>query len=235
MTYFRCSRSSRSHGRFRSSSVSCSPGSPELLDDVQRRHRSEHPGRTGRHVQDLIDSAINARSTVGLIGSLTAVYAGLAWMSNLRDALTAMWDYARDKPNFVIVKLKDGAALLGLALAMAVSLGLSAVSSGPIMRRVVEFFNLRDIVGIGVVLRIAALLFSIAATAAVFTWVIARLPREPVAFPQRDLRRNARRNRIRASQAGRLALPREGAWSVLPVSRSVRSSACSCSPISPRA
>ena len=68
--------------------------------------------------------------------------AALAWMANLRDALTAMWDYARDKPNFVIVKLKDGAALLGLALAMVVSLGLSAVSSGPIMRRVVEVLNL---------------------------------------------------------------------------------------------
>jgi len=157
-------------------------GRPELLDDVRDIIAQNIPGELGDTVQNLIDSAINARGTVGVIGSLTAVYAGLAWMANLRDALTAMWDYARDKPNFVIVKLKDGAALLGLALAMVVSLGLSAVSSGPIMRRVVEVLNLQNIVGIGVALRIAALLFSIAATAAVFTWVIARLPREPVAF-----------------------------------------------------
>lgn len=157
-------------------------GRPELLDDLRDVITQNIPGELGATVQELIDSAIDARGAVGIIGLLTASYAGLGWMANLRDALTAMWDHPRDKPNFVVVKLKDGAALLGLGLAMAVSLGLSAVSSGPIMHRVVEFLNLENIVGIGVGLRIAALIISVLATTAVFTWVIARLPREPVAF-----------------------------------------------------
>lgn len=157
-------------------------GRPELLDDVRDAIAQNIPGELGGTVQDLIDSAIDARGAVGIIGLLTASYAGLGWMANLRDALTAMWDHQRDRPNFVIVKLKDGAALLGLGAAMAVSLGLSAVSSGPIMQHVVAFLNLENVVGIGVGLRIAALIIAILATTAVFTWVIARLPREPVAF-----------------------------------------------------
>ena len=117
-----------------------------------------------------------------VIGLLTASYAGLGWMANLRDGLTAMWDHPRDKGNFVVSKLRDGASLLGLGLAMLVSLALSALSSGPIMSRLVELLNMENLIGIGVALRIAALVFALGATWAVFTWVIARLPREPVTF-----------------------------------------------------
>lgn len=157
-------------------------GRPELLDELRDGIAQNIPGELGGTVQQLIDSAIDSRGAVGLVGLFTASYAGLGWMANLRDALTAMWDHPREKGNFVVVKFRDGGALLGLGAAMIVSLGLSALSTGPIMRRIVEFLNVENLFGIGVALRIAALVVAVLATSAVFTWVIARLPREPVTF-----------------------------------------------------
>ncbi|AYA27233.1 membrane protein [Rhodococcus rhodochrous J3] len=157
-------------------------GRPELLDQIRQIISENIPGQLGGTVQSLIDSAIESRGAVGLIGLLTASYAGLGWITNLREALTAMWEHPRDKGNFFVVKLRDGGALVSLGLAMTVSLGLSALSSGPIARRIVELLNMENLVGIGVVLRILALITATAATALVFTWVIARLPREPVPF-----------------------------------------------------
>lgn len=157
-------------------------GRPELMDQLREVIADNIPGQLGDTVQDLIDSAIDSRGAVGIIGLLTASYAGLGWMANLRDALTAMWDHPRGKGNFVVVKLRDTGALLSLGSAMVLSLGLSALSSGPVTRRIVEWFNMENLIGIGVALRIVALVFSVAATSVVFTWVIARLPREPVTF-----------------------------------------------------
>lgn len=157
-------------------------GRPELLDQIQQVIADNIPGELGGTVQGLIDSAIESRGAVGLIGLLTASYAGLGWITNLREALTAMWEHSRAKGNFFVVKLRDGGALLSLGLAMAVSLGLSAISSGPIAQRLVELLNMENLVGIGVGLRVLALVMAIAATSLVFTWVIARLPREPVTF-----------------------------------------------------
>ncbi|MEE2034162.1 inner membrane protein YhjD [Rhodococcus chondri] len=157
-------------------------GRPELLDELRDGIAQNIPGELGVTVQQLIDSAIDSRGAVGIVGLFTASYAGLSWMANLRDALTAMWDHPREKGNFAVAKLRDGGALLGLGAAMIVSLGLSAISSGSLMRRIVERLGLENLLGIGVALRIAALAIAVLGTSAVFTWVIARLPREPVTF-----------------------------------------------------
>lgn len=157
-------------------------GRPEWLDEIRDAIAENLPGELGGTVQDLIDSAIESRGAVGIIGLLTASYAGLGWMANLRDALTAMWDHARPKANFIVMKFRDAGALVSLGLAMIVSLGLSALSSGPVMQRIVELFHMENLVGVGVVLRLVALVVAVIATSAVFTWVIARLPREPVTF-----------------------------------------------------
>jgi len=157
-------------------------GRPELLDDIRSIIEENIPGELGGTVEDLIDSAIQSRGAVGVIGLLTAAYAGLGWISNLRDALTAMWDHPRPKGNFAVVKLRDAGALLSLGLAMAVSLGLSALSSGSVAPRIVRLLGMENLVGVGVGLRVLALVVAVLATTIVFTWVIARLPREPVTF-----------------------------------------------------
>lgn len=122
-------------------------GQPELLQDLQDSITKNVPGSLGDTLNTVIDSAIASRASVGVLGLLGAAYAGLGWMANLRDALTAMWESQRESKGFVRTKLGDAAALLGLGLAMVVSLGSSALSSGPVARTVVEVLNLDDVPG----------------------------------------------------------------------------------------
>ncbi|MFC9514149.1 inner membrane protein YhjD [Nocardiaceae bacterium NPDC056970] len=155
-------------------------GHPEWLTEIQDQVSKNMPGGLGETVNGLIDSAISARTGVGVLGLLGAAYAGIGWITNLRDALTVMWEHTHEAGNFVITKLKDFGALLGLGAAMLVTFGLSALSNGPVARQVVEWLGAENITGVGVVLRIASFVIGLLATWALLTWVIARMPREPV-------------------------------------------------------
>ena len=88
------------------SSPSCSPRS-------RCRSRSNVSGDLGQQLVNLMDSAIESRTSVGVIGLATAAWAGLGWMANLREALSQMWGQTRgEPPGFVRTKLSDLVALL---------------------------------------------------------------------------------------------------------------------------
>ena len=153
-----------------------------LLGEIRDRVSDAIPGSMGGSVTELIDSAIESRATVGLIGLVTALFAGLGWMGNLRAALTEQWEQQSPTSNFVVTKVHDLGALVGLGLAMLVSLGISAVGSGSIGKRVIRWLGLDGVVGMGTLLTVVTILVGIGASWAVFVWVIARLPRESVAL-----------------------------------------------------
>jgi len=155
-------------------------GHPEWLVEIRDQVSQNMPGGLGDTVNDLIDAAISARTSVGVFGLLGAVYAGLGWITNLRDALTAMWEHTHQAGNFVVTKAKDFGALLGLGVAMLVTFGLSALSNGPVAGWVVERLGAEHLTGVGVLLRIVSFAIGLLATWALLSWVIARLPREPV-------------------------------------------------------
>lgn len=157
-------------------------GHPEYLQSIQEQITKNVPGSMGDTINTLIESAINSRAGVGVVGLLGAAYAGLGWMANVREALTAMWESTHESKGFVRTKLGDAGALVGLALALILSLGMSALSSGPVIRQVLKLLNLENITGVGVGIRIVSIALSMVASWAVFAWVISRLPREPVAF-----------------------------------------------------
>ena len=50
------------------------------------------------------------------------------------------------------------------------------------MKQVLEWLGLQDLPGMGVVLRVASLLISLLVSWLLFTWMIARLPRESISF-----------------------------------------------------
>lgn len=153
---------------------------PEWLAEIRTQISENIPGTFGETVNSLIETAIESRASVGIIGLLGALYAGLGWIANLREALTAMWESQHEKGGFLATKAKDFAALLGLGAALVLSLGLSALNGGGIMRRILELVGLDTVPGVGVALRIFSIVLAVAATWALFTWVISRLPREPV-------------------------------------------------------
>jgi membrane protein len=156
---------------------------PDLLAHIEERIKSAVSGDVGAQLVELMQSAIKSRTSVGLIGLATAAWAGLGWMANLREALSQMWGLMRqDTKGFVRTKLSDGLAIGGFFLAIVLTVALSALSSKGLARRAVEWVGLQDVPGIGVLLRVITLAMSLVVSWLLFTWIIARLPREPVSL-----------------------------------------------------
>ncbi|ETA66276.1 YhjD/YihY/BrkB family envelope integrity protein [Haloechinothrix halophila] len=139
--------------------------------------RSVPPG-LNELVTDIVETATESAGGLGIIGLAIALYAGIGWMTNLRDALTAQWGQEKKQIPIVTRTLNDFAALLGLGLALLVSFALAAAGSG----LGAKLLELADLEGQPwtALLRGTTILLSLAANMLVFLWVIARLPREKV-------------------------------------------------------
>jgi len=156
---------------------------PELLADVQDRIKSTVSGDAGTQLVELMESAIASRTSVGIIGLATAAWAGLGWMANLREALSQMWGLMRsESKGFLRTKLSDLTAIVGLFTALALTVALTALSNKGPMRTVLEWLGLQDVPGVGLGLRVLSLVVSVLITWLLFTWIIARLPRESVSL-----------------------------------------------------
>ncbi|MGW0162648.1 inner membrane protein YhjD [Mycobacterium sp. NPDC003323] len=155
---------------------------PDLMVEVEDRIRSAVSGDLGAQLVELMDSAIESRGTVGIIGLATAAWAGLGWMNNLREALSQMWEQRHEPAGFVATKLSDLAALVSAFVALMLTIGLTALSKQSAMTTVLGWFGLRDVPGLGVGLQVASWFVAILISWMLFTWIIARLPRESVSF-----------------------------------------------------
>jgi membrane protein len=154
-------------------------GNAALLEEMRNGITESVPSGLNTIITNLVDAAIKNRSTVGIVGLLAALYSGLGWMSNLRDALTAQWGQEHKQRPFVSTTIKDLLALLGLGLALGVSFGLSAAGGG-LGSWLLGLVGLDDDAWALFLLRLATIVLSLAANWLVFLWVLSRLPRERV-------------------------------------------------------
>jgi membrane protein len=154
-------------------------GNDTLLTEMKEGITDAVPSGLAEMINDIVDKAIESRGTVGVIGLLAALYSGLGWMSNLRDALTAQWGQENKQRPFLSTMVKDLLALLGLGLALGVSFGLSAVGGG-LGSWLLNLVGLDDDAWALFLLRLATIVLSLAANWLVFLWVLSRLPRERV-------------------------------------------------------
>jgi membrane protein len=155
---------------------------PELLADVETRIHHAVDGDLGKTLVTLMESAINSRGTVGMIGLATAAWAGLGWMANLRKALTEMWEQQSEPAGFVRSKLSDLVALISTFVALAVTIALTVLGDPALMTTVIGWLGLGHMPGLGDMLGIASLVVSFLVAWMLFTWIIARLPRESVSL-----------------------------------------------------
>ena len=156
---------------------------PDLLGQLEAKIRSAISGDLGQQLVQLMDSAIDSRGTVGIIGLATAAWAGLGWMANLREALSQMWGLFREEtPGFLRTKLSDLLALVSAFVAIVVTVALSALGNSSVMENVLMWLGFPDSPVLGALLRAASIAMSIVVSWLLFTWMIARLPRESVSF-----------------------------------------------------
>jgi membrane protein len=155
---------------------------PELLAEIEDRIRTSVSGKFGRQLIKVMNSAIASRGSVGLIGLVGSVWAGLGWMANLREALSAMWAERVTSSGFVRTKLSDLAAMVSAFAAIAATIALTALADAAPMAKVLDWLGLHYAFALDIVLRGLSLAMSLLVSWLLFTWMIARLPREPVSF-----------------------------------------------------
>ena len=156
---------------------------PDVLADIERRIKTTVAGDFGHQLVKLMDAAINSRTSLGIVGLVVALWAGLGWMANLRQALTMMWGEHQPKGrNYFVTKLSDLITLLSAFLAIVLTISLTALGDPGVMRHVLGWIGIHELPGLGWGLRLASILVAFAISWLLFTWMIARLPRQSLSF-----------------------------------------------------
>lgn len=156
---------------------------PQLLGTIDDRIRSQVSGPLGDQLLDLMNSAIDARTSVGVIGLATAIWAGLGWISHLRRALTEMWGEQRiGSPGFVRNKLSDLLALLGSFAVTMLTIGLTTFGHAAPLAAVLKWLGIPRLSVFDWLFWLISIVVSTAVSWLLFTWMIARLPREKVSL-----------------------------------------------------
>ena len=155
---------------------------PGAVDRLKDEITGAWPGALGDTLNSVINQAISSAATVGFFGLLVALYSGIGWMTNLRDALSEQWGHVPIPPPPIVKRvLFDLAALLGLGLALAVTFAVTGLLSG-FAGTVLAFLGLAQRPGAEALLTLLGVLIGLAANWLIFVWVLARLPRERVAL-----------------------------------------------------
>jgi membrane protein len=103
-------------------------------------------------------------------------------MANLRTALSEMWRQGEGSQGYIRTKFSDLAAIVSSFVAILATLALSALADAAPMGKVLGWMGIHNAPVLDAVLRGVSILVSVLLSWLVFTWLIGRLPREPVSF-----------------------------------------------------
>jgi membrane protein len=134
---------------------------PDVLTGIDNKVRAAVPGALGQQLLDLMNSAIDA---------------------NLRTALSEMWRQGEGSKGYIRTKFSDLAAIVSSFVAILATLALSALADAAPMGRVLGWLGIHNAPVLDAILRGVSMLVSVLLSWLVFSWMIARLPREPVSF-----------------------------------------------------
>jgi membrane protein len=156
---------------------------PHLLSTIDDHIRAQVSGSLGQQLQELMNSAIDARASVGIIGLVTAVWAGLGWISHLRQALTEMWWERRiESPGFLHNKFSDFLAMLGTFAVILVTIAITTLGHEAPMAAALKWAGIPKLPVFDGLFWIFSTLVATLVSWLLFTWMIARLPREKVSL-----------------------------------------------------
>jgi membrane protein len=158
---------------------------PDLLAELENAIATAVPSDA---LHPIIDAAIDQRNSIGTIGLIGALWSGVWWMSNLREAVSAQWELPAPNPAALQRLLYDLRALVGLGAALAVTLSFTVLGAG-LAEVVLGWLDAPDDGLTRTLLRVVGILLGVAANWLIFAWAITRLPRTDVAL--RGVRRAA--------------------------------------------
>ncbi len=155
---------------------------PTLLQDIFNKILENVSDPTlATTLKSTISTAVQQRTAVGLVGLLVALYSGINWMGNLREAVRAQsrdkWERnPQDNEKFWVKYLRDFISLIGLLVALIVTLSITSIA-GSAQDTIIHFLRLDGIEWLKPVWYLVGLSISIFANYLLFFWIFWRLPR----------------------------------------------------------
>jgi membrane protein len=157
---------------------------PTLLDDLRDAITAAVPGALSDAVIPFIDEAVAQRNAVAGLGLLAALWSGIWWTSNLREAVSAQWALPAVRPTSVARFWHDLRVLVILGVTLLGSISVSVLATGALDVVLVRF-GLAD-GGVGALVPpAAAAVLGLGTGFLVFFWILTRLPR--AAVPRRGV------------------------------------------------
>ena len=161
---------------------------PTLLDDLHEAITDAVPGALSDAVIPFLDEAVAQRNAVAGLGLLAALWSGIWWTSNLREAVSAQWALPALRPTSVARFWHDLRVLVVLGVTLLGSISVSVLATGVLDVGLARLGLSDDSAGT-LVLTGAALVLGLGTGFLLFYWVLTRLPR--TAVPRRGTVRAA--------------------------------------------
>ncbi|EMH4164544.1 inner membrane protein YhjD [Pluralibacter gergoviae] len=132
-------------------------------------------------LKSTINTAVQQRTTVGIVGLLVALYSGINWMGNLREAIRAqsrdVWERSeQDQEKIWIKYFRDLISLIGLLVALVITLSITS-AAGAAQQLIISALHLDAIEWLKPAWQLIGLAISILANYLLFFWIFWRLPR----------------------------------------------------------
>jgi len=152
---------------------------PGALHSLFKHVTDAVPGSAGNTLRKSIQSAIDARASVGIIGLVGVLLTGLGWIGNLRAALDAVWKIAVPKQNFLMMRVRNLGVLAGLGLGTLISLGFTVIGTA-LTDKILTLLHLDGLPGMFAVVKVLGILLAVAGDVVIFSWVLIGLPHTEV-------------------------------------------------------
>jgi membrane protein len=159
-------------------------GNAVLEEQLVSAIRDAVPGATGADLAEQAGSAVDRATTFGLIGLAGFLFVGLGAMDKLRVGMDLVWRGRPDPPDFLVDRLKDLGALLGLGAAAAVSIALTTGATAA-SSWLADLLGVDQVPGFFLLAAAVAIALALAGDTLVFLWVLKGVPDNP--FPVRQL------------------------------------------------
>ena len=157
---------------------------PQARDNITAAIEGAFPSLIGAGPGQLnIDQVVSAKAGAGVIGLIGLLIAGLGWLDALRDGVRRVFGTSKEPLSFVRKKLTDLAVLLGLGLALVVSLAVSSLAVTA-TTAVLDTVGLKGSVAATLFLKVLAVLLALAVDVLVFGVLLSRLPGGHASFRQ---------------------------------------------------
>ncbi len=155
---------------------------PTLLQDIFNKILMNVSDPTlAATLKSTISTAVQQRTTVGIVGLAIALYSGINWMGNLREAIRAQsrdtWERTpQDEEKIWVKYFRDFISLIGLLVALIVTLSITSIA-GSAQQLIISALYLDYIEWLKPAWRLIGLAISISANYLLFFWIFWRLPR----------------------------------------------------------